>query len=126
MTTNSQIPYNRYEGNGTKTSYAFTYDLVETSDLIVQVDGVRLVQFSDYTVDPDYEDGSNVVFTIAPIDGSDVLIFRKTDLTQNVDYESFTSFPADTHEWNLDKITKILQELLQDLRISANSYELVS
>ena len=112
MTVNVQIPYNRYTADGAITDFAFTYDLIETADLIVLVDGVVQVEYSEYTVDPEFTDGSNVVFAVAPAVGLIVLLIRRTTISQNVDYESYTPFPADTHEWNLDKITYILQELI--------------
>ena len=112
MTNPVQIPLNHYVGNGSKTSYAFTFYLIEPVDLIVLVDNVLQINYSDYTIRPDYLEGGYIDFTVAPVDVSDILIYRRTTKSQNVDYESYTSFPADTHEWNLDKITKILQELI--------------
>ena len=112
MTNPVQIPLNHYVGNGSKTSYAFTFYLIEPVDLIVLVDNVLQTNYSEYTIRPDYLTGGYIDFAVAPDDLADILIYRRTTKSQNVDYEDFTSFPADTHEWNLDKITKILQELI--------------
>jgi hypothetical protein len=117
MTVNVQIPVERYTADGTITDFSFTYDLIETPDLIVLVDDVLQTEYSDYTVDPEFQDGSTVVFTNAPTSGAIVTILRRTTISQNVDYESYKSFPADTHEWNLDKITYILQELINGVLI---------
>ncbi|GAG37851.1 unnamed protein product, partial [marine sediment metagenome] len=43
--------------------------------------------------------------------GDIVYIYRKTPITQQVDYVEGDPFPADTHEFQLDKDTRILQEL---------------
>ena len=112
MSVNVAIPYNRFVADGIVTNFTFDWDLIETADLIVLVDNVLQVEYSQYTVTPDFEDGGDVVFDIAPTDQAQVIVMRRTTMSQNVDYESYTPFPADTHEWNIDKITYILQELI--------------
>ena len=112
MSVNVAIPYNRFEADGVVTNFTFDWDLIETADLIVLVDNILQTEYSEYTVTPDFEDGGDVVFDVAPDDGTEVIVMRRTTISQNVDYESYTPFPADTHEWNIDKITYILQELI--------------
>ena len=116
MTTNVQIPYNSYIGNAAITTYAFTWSFVETSDILVLKNQLLQSPFSDYIFSDLTDDGGNVVFSIAPESGSELIILRKTDITQNVDYLEGVPFPAETHEFNLDKITYILQELLTGVR----------
>lgn len=115
MTTQVNIPYIYLEADGSITTFAYSFPIVENKDLLVRVDDVLQVEYSDYTLENVTEDGGEVEFTEAPADGAVVLIRRQTTMTQNVDYESGEPFPAETHEWNLDKITYILQELLQGL-----------
>ena len=112
MTVQTTIPYNDLFGNGTTTRFAFTFGIVESVDLIVIVAGVLQIEFSTYTIENLTEVGGDVVFTTAPADTDQVLILRRTTMTQNVDYETGLPFQAETHEWNLDKITYILQELI--------------
>jgi hypothetical protein len=112
MSVNVAIPYNRFVADGVVTTFTFDWDLIETADLIVLVDNVLQIEYSDYTVTPDFEDGGDVVFELPPADQAQVVVMRRTTISQNVDYESYTAFPADTHEWNIDKITYILQELI--------------
>jgi hypothetical protein len=119
MTVNVQTPYIVYIGDGVITDFAFTYGLVETFDLIIIVDGIVQIEYSDYTLEPAegfpsgnrFWLGGTVKFTNAPASESTVVILRKTTITQQTDYEDFTRFPAETHEEVLDKITYILQEL---------------
>jgi hypothetical protein len=85
---------------------------VENLDLLVFVDNVLVVESSVYTVENLSDEGGDIEFVIAPSSGANVLIIRKTSITQQVDYQDFQPFPAETHEWNLDKLTYILQELL--------------
>ena len=51
-------------------------------------------------------------FNEAPTPDDEVMIFRKTPITQQVDYVDGLPFPADTHEFQMDKDTRILQELI--------------
>ena len=121
MTTNVQIPYNDLIGNGTTVRYPYTFGIVENVDLIVltQVTGSDLVlniEYSNYTLENITDIGGDVLFTTVPEDGVRVLILRRTTMSQNVDYETGEPFQAETHEWNLDKITYILQELIGGAR----------
>jgi len=113
MTTDVQIPYIILHGNGVLTTFAFSFGFIENLDMYVIVDDVTFQEFTGYTISYDNNDrGGEIVFTEAPPDGSVVIIIRNTTYTQNVEYDNNVSFPAETHEWNLDKITYILQELL--------------
>ena len=54
--------------------------------------------------------GGNVTFTTPPGSGSNVAIFRVVPYNQEVDYTPFDSFPAETHEGALDKLTMLTQQ----------------
>ena len=119
MTTNVQIPYVDLIGNGTTVRYPFTFGIVENVDLIVLIapaagssDLTLQIEYSQYTIENVTDVGGDVLFEIAPPADSRVLILRRTTMSQNVDYETDEPFQAETHEWNLDKITYILQELI--------------
>ena len=60
---------------------------------------------------PPLWDGGTITFT-SPHLGNTVRIevWRRTDVDQLIDYQAYDSFPAETHEFGLDKITMILQE----------------
>jgi hypothetical protein len=112
LTTQTNIPYDDLVADGTLLRYPFTYPIVENVDLIVLVGGVLQIEFSTYTLENITENGGDVLFVTAPAKDVRVLILRRTTMTQNVDYETGLPFMAETHEWNLDKITYILQELI--------------
>jgi hypothetical protein len=113
VTVNVEPPYANFVGNGVTTIFPFSFGYVESLDIYVLLDGVTLSEFSGYTIaTTDNDEGGEVVFVTAPAVDALVQIIRFTTRSQQVDYESFSSFPADTHEWNLDKDTYILQELI--------------
>jgi len=112
VTTQVQIPYTNQLGDGTKTLFTYEFGIVENTDLYVTVANVQMTEYSDYTLQNVTDDGGEVLFAEAPAQDAIVSIFRRTTISQEVDYQQFTSFPAETHEWNLDKLTFILQELI--------------
>ena len=122
MTVPIQIPYNSLVGDGSITTFVFTFGLVENYDLVVAVDGTVVTEYSDYTIENLTDDGGEVEFIEAP--AGDILILRRTTMTQQVDYVTGEAFPAETHEWNLDKIVYILQELRQGLLDGLLSFDL--
>ncbi len=121
MTTDVQVPYIDVVGDGTKLLFTFEFSIVESMDLLVLVSGVLQVENSTYQVVNITDDGGEILFSEPPPAGSRVLIFRATTVSQNVDYRAFDKFPADTHEWNLDKITFILQELINGAFVGKDS-----
>jgi hypothetical protein len=113
MTVNNSIPNISYEGDGVTVYFPYSFRILEDSDLKVFVDTVQQVQFSDYTLVNQTENGGEVLFIVPPGDTLPVLLIRATSKTQQVDYEPFSPFPADTTEFTVDKLTLITQELEQ-------------
>lgn len=118
MTVPVEIPFIRYTGNDVTRSFPFNWSSVEAIDIYVEIDGNLALEgvgyeLEDYKTGSDDSDdgGGNIVFTVPPVTGTDILIFRETPITQQVDYVPTQPFPADTHEAQMDKDTYILQEI---------------
>lgn len=100
-------------------TYSFTYESLGAESIFVSyldaAGNEYPVASSEYTltlygVSPIY-DGGQVVFAAAPpANMVEVKISRYTPRDQLVDYEPYTAFPAETHEFALDKLTMIAQE----------------
>lgn len=112
MTVNVQIPYNLLLGDGSQTTFVFTFDFLEEQDIYVILDGELLPQTGDYVIQNTNDEGGEIVFDEAPADASTVFIFRDTTRSQQIDYVSGDPFPAETHELGFDKMMFILQELI--------------
>ena len=112
MTVTVQKPYNILTGDGSITTFPFSFGIIESLDLLVLVDGVLMLEYSTYEVENLTDAGGDVVFTEAPEIDAVVIILRKTTITQQVDYVSGSAFPAETHEGQMDKTIFILQELI--------------
>ena len=106
MTVTAVAPIARYTGNGLVTVYAYTWVMGEDSSIDVLVDNFAVV---DYTLQ-----GANVVFNTAPVDGAEIIIFRRTKLWMPEDYKEFGRFPGDKTEKSMDRIVMIMQELMGD------------
>ena len=112
-TTTSRISYN---GNGVTTVFAFPYRFLANGDLVVvevAADGTETVKTitTHYTITGAGDDaGGSVTMLVAPASGTRLVIYRDTEVVQETDYISGDSFPAESHERALDRLTMILQE----------------
>ena len=112
-TTESRISYN---GNGVTTVFAFPYRFLANGDLVVlsvSAAGVETVKTitTHYTITGAGDDaGGSVTMLVAPASGTRLVIYRDTEVVQETDYISGDSFPAESHERALDRLTMILQE----------------
>ena len=113
MTVNRETPIVRYTGNGSATEYTFQWSCDEANENYVEVNGVQLIEGVEYELeDFDREHGGTMRFLEPPAAGDDILIYRRTPITQQVDYVEFDAFPAEVHEGQMDKDTRILQEII--------------
>ena len=112
-TTESRISYN---GNGATTVFSFPYRFLANGDLVVvevAADGTETVKTitTHYTITGAGDDaGGSVTMLVAPASGTRLVIYRDTEVVQETDYISGDSFPAESHERALDRLTMILQE----------------
>lgn len=117
MTISSSVNKVIYTANGVLTDFDFTFKTRNASDIQVYLDDV--LQGSGYTVvlnsDQETSPGGTVTFDVAPADQTIVTIVREVPLTQEVDYQPYDPFPAETHEGALDKLTQITQQQQEEL-----------
>jgi Pectate lyase superfamily protein/Collagen triple helix repeat (20 copies) len=100
-----------YLADGVQVAFAFPFRVLVPADLLVLVNDVIALPGS-YTVEGiDESDGGTVTFLEAPAAGATVTLVRETARTQTLDYQENDSFPAASHEWALDKLTLIVQDI---------------
>lgn len=132
MTISTTTTKKVYNGNGIATVFAYDFYIDVASDLevyLADVNGTLVLQTitTDYSVSgAGNPAGGNVTFVSPPDTGTgNIVILRKTPLTQETDYIEGDTFPAEEHEKALDKLTRIVQELQEGLdravKIQANS-----
>lgn len=109
--TNSSVTH---LGTGAQLAFPFDFEVDDLSTLNTYVAGV--LQLSGYTVSGIGNPAGGVVtFAVAPADGVNVYLQRVLPLTQETDYTPYDSFPAESHEKALDKLTDIAQQLQEQL-----------
>lgn len=116
MTISTQETKISYNGNGVTTEFAFPYRFLSNSHIVVirvaaNGVGTTLVLNTDYTLTGAGDDaGGTVTLNVAPAADQRLVIYRQVPMTQETDYVSGDSFPAETHEEALDKLTMITQQ----------------
>lgn len=116
MTVSSSINRASYSGNGSLTTFAYSFKVFDQDDLTVILrasNGTETVQtiITDYTVTGVGDvGGGNVVFGTAPESGVTVVILREMDLEQGLDLVPNDPFPAQSLENSLDKLTFMVQQ----------------
>lgn len=125
MTISNTTVRQLYQANGSNTDFAIPFDFTNENEIVVYtrdetqspVAEALKVLGTDYTLvgGPPV---TTVRFNSAPSATLKVLIIRINPLTQSTDYIGSGTFPAETHEEALDKLTRIHQELNEKLNRS--------
>ena len=119
MTVSTSTSFVSYAGNGSLTTFAYTFKIFQDSDLLSYL-GQRLHQVlrqhkvltTNYTVT-----GAGSLFRAVTLyfqlrqrSGTTVKIRRVLPVTQETDYVANDPFPAEAHEDALDKLTMLVQQ----------------
>lgn len=117
MTVSSSTNRVSYSGNGSLTTFAYTFKVFDQDDLTVILrasDGTETVQTitTHYTVtNVGNASGGNIEFVTAPSATETVVIVREQPFTQGLDLVPNDPFPAQSLEESLDKLTFVDQRL---------------
>lgn len=112
MTVLSQTPYNNYVANGVTTVFAYGFQVINASDLVVKVDGVLKTLTADYTLSGvGSASGGTVTFLSAPTSLAVVAIYRSSVIQRTQDYQGTGDFLAGTFNGDFDRLWLVLQEL---------------
>ena len=123
MTISTTTIKNSYSGNGSTTTFNYTFKITDQDDIDVIIrssSGTETTKTitTHYTVTGvGNSGGGTIVFTSGniPASGETVVLRRSTPLTQGVDLIENDPLPANTLEDALDKLTSINQELQEQL-----------
>lgn len=123
MLVSNEISKNQYVGDGSATEFAYTFPILDATHIEVYrqlpdqtAQEAVLVPTSEYTVEgAGVESGGKVVFKTAPTSGTRLSILRNVPITQLYQYQELDSFPAESHENALAKLTMICQALAERL-----------
>ncbi len=111
-----------YACDGATTVFPYTFKIFEDSDLEVILreaatgSETTLTLTTDYTVSGAGSDSGGNVTTVSTYSSDYTLVIRRVlPLTQETDYITGDSFPADSHENALDRLVMIAQQLYEEL-----------
>ena len=111
MTISTESTRVEYDGDGGTKPFAVPFKFLDKVDLVVllrdKAAGTDVVQTltTHYTATGAGAASGTVTFVTAPPTGQRVVIYNDPDLTQLVDYQSGDTFPTETHEQALDRLT---------------------
>lgn len=123
MTVTSTNRKNQYTTNGSTVDFAFTFAITSTDQVKAITVGSDSIE-NDYTnftltINPSVEGGT--LTTLDVLNNVDLVIYRDTPFTQEVDYVEGGRFPADSHEQALDKLTLQNQDQREELNRTLKS-----
>ena len=126
MTISSTTVKNSYNGDGSTTTFSYTFKVFADSDLQVIIRsalGTETVKTltTHYTVTgAGGASGGSVIFTGGniPVATETVVLRRAIPQTQAIDYIANDPFPAESHEEGLDRATMAIQQLQEELNRS--------
>jgi len=112
-----------YTGDGTTVLFTVPFYFIADGDLrleTIPTTGTALPTpltiTTDYTVsDAGNLNGGSVTMVVAPTSSQKLRITRWVDPIQPIDYVENDSFPAETHERGLDRLTMLIQQMLTGL-----------
>lgn len=112
MTVSTTHVKNSYVGDGSRTSFDMTFQMLKPEWLAVEVNGSAILSGFTVSMNPDQKlaPGGNLVFAVAPSLGADVEITRSTPITQPAEFTSEQKINTLNLEFYLDKLTMIAQE----------------
>lgn len=112
MTVGTTARVKQYTGNGVTTTFNTDFQFFELDVYL----GATLVDPGDYSITQSSPGLSgSVTFTTAPASGVTVTIASDTVIQQQTDYVNNDSFPAETHELALDRVTMAVADLKRDV-----------
>lgn len=112
MAVTSETTQVQYNGDDSTTEFAVPFYFLADGDIAVYLDGTLQTITTHYTVaGAGITSGGTVTMVTAPATGEKLTIIRDVALTQSVDYVENDTFPAETHEQALDRLTMISQQL---------------
>jgi hypothetical protein len=119
MTVTVQIPSNRYAYAGSST-FVYSFLLLSSGDLEVQVDGVTKTLGIDYTVSGvGSPSGGTITYLGTLTTGQIVTLARETAQNRSVDYQPNGDLKAVDLNADLDRLVMMVQEVARDAALRA-------
>lgn len=113
MTVSSTINRWSYTGDGATAAFVYTNRIFAATDLKVYVNGAVKALGSEYAVSGVGDvGGGNITFAVPPATTAKIAVVRDVAATQTLDLAALGSFPAEENEKALDRLTILVQQLV--------------
>jgi len=107
LTQKNTIVYNGTTGQDT---FTYTFRVDQKVDMFIFIDTLLVAQ-SDFTITGlGASIGGDIILDTPLVANAVITLSRNVPATQEVDYQPFDAFPAETHEQALDKLTMLVQQ----------------
>ena len=123
MTVSTTTNKNTYSGNGSTSVFPYTFRILSQSEILVQTVVTATGVTTDLTLTTDYTVSSVGVTTGGNITilspstklptGTTLVLKRNVSAVQETDYQENDPFPAETHETALDRLTMLVQQIIE-------------
>ncbi|TSJ87998.1 hypothetical protein FPQ14_11690 [Gilliamella apicola] len=114
MSVSNQQIYYEYIADGSTVVFPFSCRVVYPSDITVTIDGKQATSYRVEGVD--HPNGGNVVFSVAPVANSRVVLSRDIPLIRETDYQTNGDFLAKTVNRDFDRLWMALQNAFSWVR----------
>jgi hypothetical protein len=104
-----QQPFTQHTGNGVTTVFAYEFQLLAASDLVVSIDDVVVPPSQFVLVGVGNQSGGTVTFNTAPSNHADVLLSRELLLERDTDYQERGDLLSATLDNDFNRIWQVLQ-----------------
>lgn len=109
MTVSVQSPINNYIGNGSVSTFTYTFYILDKPDIKVYLNGIE--QSTGFTVTAlGAANGGSVIFLVPPANGTRVTLQRLVSLDRNTDYQEGAALPTETLDNDLDRVVMMMQD----------------
>jgi hypothetical protein len=124
MTVSTTIIKSSHNGNGSASTFAYAFKILQDSDLVVIIRNNSTGTETTKTLTTHYTvsgagdaTGGSITFTSGniPANGETVVIRRDVPQTQAIDYIANDPFPAESHEEGLDRAMMTTQQVQEEL-----------
>ncbi|WP_186239509.1 hypothetical protein [Burkholderia gladioli] len=111
MTVPVQNPSISYVGNGATNAFAFPFTILDSSDLVVLLDGVEQTVGSQYTINGiGNQSGGTATFLSTPSAGANITLYRDVSIERDTDYQDNGDLLAKTVNDDFDRLWMAMQD----------------
>jgi hypothetical protein len=112
VTVPVQTPIISYVGNGISTLFAFPFEILQSADLVVLLNGAPQVFASQFSINGiGNASGGSAQFNTPPQAGDKIIIYREISIERDTDYQDNGDLLASTVNADFDRLWMALQDM---------------